>query len=107
MTFINFISNAIIPIVITIIMIYALLEKVKIFDNFIIGAKEGMEMVIGLFPTLIGLFVAIGALRSSGLIEGIIKIFSPIINLLGFPKEIIPLAILRPISRERIYCNWY
>ena len=72
MSFINFISNAIIPIVITIIMIYALLEKVKIFDNFIIGAKEGMEMVIGLFPTLIGLFVAVGALRSSGIIDGII-----------------------------------
>ncbi len=107
MSFINFISNAIIPIVITIIMIYALLEKVKIFDNFIIGAKEGMEMVIGLFPTLIGLFVAVGALRSSGIIDGIIKIFLPIINLFGFPKEIIPLAILRPISRKCINCNWY
>ena len=98
MNFINYLSNSIIPIIITIIVIYGLKEKVKIFDSFIEGAKEGMEIVIGLFPTLIGLFVAIGVLRSSGLIDYLIKIISPFINAIGIPKEIMPLAFLRPIS---------
>lgn len=99
MNYIKFWSNAVIPITITIILLYAIKEKVKIFDTFLDGAKEGMSIVIGLFPTLIGLFVAIGVLRSSGLIDFVIKLLNPIINILGFPKEVMPLAILRPISR--------
>lgn len=99
MNYINFWSNAVIPITITLILLYAIKEKVKIFDTFLDGAKEGMNIVIGLFPTLIGLFVAIGTLGNSGFIDFLIKIFSPIINFLGFPKEVMPLAFLRPISR--------
>lgn len=98
MRYINYLSNAIIPIVIIIIIFYGMKEKIKIFDTFLEGAKEGAEIVIGLFPTLIGLFVAIGALRDSGVIDFLINFFTPIINLLGIPKEIMPLAFLRPIS---------
>ena len=94
MNFINFFSNSIIPII-----IYGLKEGIKIFDVFIDGAKDGMNIVLALFPTLIGLFVAIGALRSSGLIDGLINILSPIFNFLNIPKAILPLALLRPISR--------
>lgn len=106
MNYINYLSNAIIPIVITIIIICAMREKVKIFDIFLEGAKEGADIVFALFPTLIGLFVAIGALRSSGVIDFLINLLSPIINLLGVPKEIMPLAFLRPISRECFYSHW-
>ena len=106
MNYINYLSNSIIPIVITMIVIYGLKEKIRIFDTFLEGAKEGMDSVIGLFPTLIGLFVAIGTLRSSGIIDALILFLEPIINILGIPKEIMPLAFLRPVSRECIYCNW-
>lgn len=105
MNFINYLSNSIIPIIITVIIILGLKEKVRIFDTFLEGAKEGMEIVIGLFPTLIGLFVAIGVLRSSGLIDCLIKIVSPVIDIIGIPKEIMPLAFLRPISRQCFYSN--
>ncbi len=105
MNYINYLSNAIIPIVITIIVICAMKEKVKVFDVFLEGAKEGADIVIGLFPTLIGLFVAIGVLRSSGLIDFFIKILSPVINFIGIPREVMPLALLRPISRKCINCN--
>ncbi len=105
MNYINFISNSIIPIVITIIVIFGLKEKIKVFDTFLEGAKEGTGIVIALFPTLIGLFVAIGALRSSGIIDFLINLISPIIKILNIPKEIMPLAFLRPISRQCIYCN--
>lgn len=104
MRYINFLSNAIIPIVITLIVTIAISEKVKVFDVFLEGAKEGIDIVFKLFPTLIGLFVAIGVLRSSGIIDFFINLLSPIINFLGMPKEIMPLAFLRPISRKCIYC---
>ncbi len=106
MTLINYFSNLAIPFTILIIVIYGLLEKNKVFDIFLDGAKEGIEIVVKIFPTLIGLFVAIGALRYSGILDFFIKIISPIINFLGIPKEIMPLAILRPISRKCINCNW-
>lgn len=98
MTAINYLSNLAIPFTILLILMYGLSEKKKVFDIFLDGAKEGMQIVIKLFPTLLGLFVAIGALRYSGILDFIIKLIAPIINLVNIPTEIMPLAILRPIS---------
>ena len=94
----NFISNLAMPMIILLIVIYGVKEKNKVFDIFIEGAREGLEITIGIFPTLIGLFVAIGALRSSGVLDIIIKFITPILNIVKFPSELMPLAILRPIS---------
>lgn len=105
MSIINYLSNLAIPFTIFIIITYGLIERNKVFDIFLKGAKDGMEIVYKIFPTLIGLFVAIGALRYSGILDFIIKIIYPIIEFIGIPKEIMPLAILRPISRECIYCS--
>ena len=98
MNFINYISNIAIPFVISVIIGYGLIEKKKVFDCFIKGAKDGMEIVIKLFPTLLGLFVAIGALRSSGLMNMLVGLISTFTNKIGFPSPILPLALLRPIS---------
>ena len=95
---VNFISAAAMPIVILIIVVYGLIEKNKVYDIFLDGAKEGIEIVLNIFPTLIGIFVAVGALRSSGIIDLIVEIISPITNLFKIPSQIMPLAILRPIS---------
>ena len=104
MQIINYLSNLAIPFTILIIIFYALIEKNKIFDDFLEGAKEGIEITIKIFPTLVGLFVAIGALRYSGILDLIIKIIFPFIKYFNFPTEIMPLAILRPISRKCICC---
>ena len=98
MQMVNFISNLAMPLMILIIVIYGVLEKVKIFDNFLEGAKEGIKITMSIFPTLIGLFVAIGALRSSRILDLIINFVTPLLNVVNFPKEIMPLAMLRPIS---------
>lgn len=95
---INFISSAAMPIIILIIIVYGLIEKNKVYDTFLDGAKEGIEVVVKMFPTLLGIFVAVGALRSSGVIELIVKLIEPVINLLKIPAQIMPLALLRPIS---------
>ncbi len=98
MKFINFVSNLAMPLIILLIVIYGVKEKNKIFDDFIDGAKEGVEIVVSIFPTLIGLFVAIGALRSSGILDIITNFVMPFLKIINFPSEIMPLAILRPIS---------
>ena len=98
MNFISFISNMAMPLIIILIVIYGLLERKKVFDVFLDGAKEGVGIVFSIFPTLVGLFVAIGLLRSSGIIDLIVKIITPLFNIINFPSEILPLAIIRPIS---------
>lgn len=98
MTIINYLSSLAIPFTILLILIYGLIEKNKVFDIFVDGAKEGIEIVLKIFPTLIGLFIAIGALRYSGILDFVIKLIYPIVNFFKIPTEIMPLAILRPIS---------
>ena len=98
MKIINYLSAAAIPVVILIILFYGIKEKQKVFDCFLEGATEGVKIVVNLFPTLIGIFLAVGALRSSGILDFIIDIISPITNLLKIPSQILPLAMLRPIS---------
>ncbi len=65
MKIMSFVSNLAMPLIILLVVIYGLKEKCNIFDNFIEGAKEGLKITINILPTLVGLFVAIGALRSS------------------------------------------
>ena len=98
MSVLNYISNLAMPLIILIIVFYSLIERKKAFDIFLDGAKDGLNIVLNIFPTLIGLFVAIGALRSSGILDLIINFITPILDILNFPSEIMPLAILRPIS---------
>lgn len=95
---INYLSSIAVPMTILLIIIYGLTEKNKVYDTFLEGAKEGIGVVINIFPTLIGIFLAIGALRSSGLIDMIVNIIKPVIQILKIPAEIMPLALLRPIS---------
>ncbi len=98
MKVINYISSIAIPIVIVIIIIYGILDKKKIYDIFVEGAREGIDIVIKIFPTLLGIFLAVGVLRSSGLLELITNGLSFFTNKIGLPSEVVPLALLRPIS---------
>lgn len=98
MSIVNYISAIAMPMVILLIVIYGVIEKNKVYDTFLKGAKDGAKIVIRLFPTLLGIFIAVGALRTSGILDLIIGILSPIVNILKIPVEVMPLAILRPIS---------
>lgn len=98
MKIIEIFSNLAIPLIFLIILLFGIKEKKQVFELFLEGAKDGIKIALNIFPTLVGLFVAVGALRNSGILEFIINLISPITNVLGFPKEILPLAVLRPIS---------
>lgn len=95
---INYISNFAVPAVILIIVCWGILEKKPVFDLFLDGAKDGLEITFKIFPTLVGIFLAIGMLRSCGIIGVITAMTNPITKFLNFPSEVVPLALLRPIS---------
>ena len=90
--------SLILPLCIIFISIYACFKKVKIYDGFVKGAKNGLSTVFAIFPYLIVVFIMTELFTISGLSEKVIKLFSPIFNLLGVPNEITPLVILKPFS---------
>ena len=98
MKIISFLGNSSAIAIIGTIVVFAITEKKNVFGLFIEGVKSGQKLILELFPTLIGLFVAVGMLSSSGIIEFFSeKIYLCVKNIIIF-QEIVPLAILRPIS---------
>ena len=98
MKIVNYISTIAVPVVIIIIVIYGIADKKKVYDIFVEGATEGMSIVIKIFPTLLVIFLDVVVLRSSVLLEIITRAVSVFTNKVGFPSEVMPLAMLRPIS---------
>ena len=92
------ISDYAIPAIFIAILVAAILKKVKAYDMFIEGAKEGIDTIIRIMPSLVGLLVAVGVFKASGALDILIAILRPLIDLLGMPPEVAPLALLRPIS---------
>lgn len=81
-----------------IIVVFGLIKKVPVFDIFLKGAKEGIQILYNIAPTIIGLVFAVDLLRSSGAIDAICNFIEPAADFLGFPKEIVPMVLLRPVS---------
>lgn len=95
---ISTVMSASVPLMIFFIVSISFKEKKKTFENFLEGAKSSISILLEIFPTLIGLFVAINMLRVSGVLNSIVNIFMPVFAFIGVPGEILPMAILRPIS---------
>ena len=96
--FINKFSYFIIPIILIVILIIALKKKVKAYDAFLDGAKEGMGLIKEVFPTLLGMLAIIATLRSSGMISDFGEFLSRIFHLDKSLSELFPLVLFRPIS---------
>lgn len=86
------------PAFIAAVIFFGLIKKVPVFDTFAAGAKEGFKTLYSLAPTLVGLIVAVNMLKSSGATDIICNAVSPLAESLGFPKEIVPMILLRPVS---------
>lgn len=91
------ISIWMIPILILSILLYGTLKRVPTYEMFVEG-KEGINMSFSLIPFLVGMLVAISVFRASGALDFIVQSLNPLLSLLHFPSEVLPLAIIRPIS---------
>lgn len=98
MKFLIYISDYIIPFVIFYIVGFGLLQKTHVYDEFVKGAKDGLHTVAGILPTLVGLMVAVGVLRASGALDMVGKLLSPLMQVLHFPAELIPLVTVKMFS---------
>ena len=98
MNLLLFLSDAIIPLLIFSIVGYGLLTKHHIYDDFIKGAKDGFETVIGIMPTLIGLMIGVGILRASGFLDFLSTLLGYITEPLHFPAELVPVTIVKMFS---------
>ena len=98
MGILSIISTWMIPGIILITLLYALMKKTPAYESFVMGGNEGIQIAISIIPYLVGMMVAIGIFRASGLMEAMISLVAPIFQLLGIPKEVVPIALIRPIS---------
>ena len=91
-------SNFVIPAVIFYIVAYGIVSKISVYEHFIKGAKDGFGTVVKLAPTLVGLMVGVGVLRSSGFLDFLTNLLSKPAEFIGIPKEILPVAIVKMFS---------
>lgn len=91
-------SSMMIPLMVLFVLLYGILKKVDVYDVFIDGSKESFGMIVELFPTLLGMILGINIFLKSGILEFGLNAFAPFFDLIRFPLEIVPMAIMRPIS---------
>lgn len=91
-------SKIIIPISILIIVFSGFKKNINIYDSFLEGAKDGLNLSIAIFPSIIAMVFAINIFLDSGFIIKFLGIISPLVNKLNIPIQIMPMAFLRPIS---------
>jgi spore maturation protein B len=98
MTVLNIISIAAIPSLIIFVLVFAAIKGIKIYEVFVEGAKEGFQVAVRIIPYLVAMLVAIGIFRAGGAMEMLGTLVGPVTNLIGMSPEVLPLAILRPLS---------
>tara|TARA_B100000579_G_scaffold105488_1_gene83966 strand:- start:299 stop:940 length:642 start_codon:yes stop_codon:yes gene_type:complete len=97
--FTNQVSRYIIPFLLVLIPFYGLFfKKVKVYESFVDGAKDGFTIAVRIIPYLVAILVAIGMFRASGALNILLIWLTPFLNFVGFPPENLPLALMRPLS---------
>lgn len=97
-TIINIISILAIPGLILLFIGYGAIKKIKVYEVFVEGAKEGFDVAVRIIPYLVAMLVAIGIFRAGGGMEILITILTPVTDFIGMPAEALPMAIMRPLS---------
>ena len=87
-----------IPFLLSVIPLFAALRRVKVYEEFVDGAKEGFDVAIRLIPYLVAMLVAVGMFRAAGGIAWLSRALSPVLNLVGFPTDLLPMVLVRPLS---------
>jgi len=91
-------SAWVIPAILFAVPVVALARGVRVYEVFCEGAKEGLETAFRILPYLVAMFVAIGVFRSSQALDALLALVRPVAALVGFPAEVLPLALIRPLS---------
>lgn len=94
----DYIIKAMIPIIVVSITTYGMIKKVKVYECFVEGAKEGLAICVRIFPYLLAMLVAVGVFRESKALDYFIYIVKPVVKFIGLPPEVVPLVLVKPLS---------
>jgi len=101
-SFLESLSSAVgswtLPVAIAGILLYAAIRKVKVYEEFVTGAKEGFEVGVRVIPYLVAILVVVGLFRGSGAMDLLAQGLEPLLAPMGIPVDVLPMAIVRPLS---------
>jgi len=91
-------STLVLPWLILLFPLYAALRRIPVYEEFVDGAKEGFHVILRVFPYMVGMLMAVFMFKTAGGLDLFRAIISPITNLIHFPAELVPMAVIRPFS---------
>jgi spore maturation protein B len=94
----SYFSAVAIPLIVISIPLYGMFRRVPVYESFVEGAKEGFKVGVMIIPYLVAIFVAINMFRASGAMGAMEDFLRPALTLIGFPPEVLPMAIIRPLT---------
>ncbi|MEY8762708.1 MULTISPECIES: spore maturation protein [Clostridium] len=94
----NYMIKSIIPIIVFIVVTYGIFKRVKVYECFVEGAKEGIGICIKIFPYLLAMIIAVGVFRESKALDYFIALVRPVVEIIGLPPEVVPLVLVKPLS---------
>ncbi len=94
----NIVSQWAIPTIIVLILAVAVFKKIRVYESFVEGAKEGFNVALRIIPYLVAMLVAIGMFRASGAMDSIAAFLAPMLEPLGVPPETLPMMLIMPLS---------
>ena len=95
---IGLLSFFVIPTILVVIPLYGLFKRVPVYESFVEGAKEGFQVAVRIIPYLVAILFAIGMFRASGAMDFLVQVLQPVLRPIGFPGEVLPMAIIRPLT---------
>lgn len=97
-TIVNLIAVVAVPLMLAVFLGWGILRRVKVYEVFVEGAKDGFNVAVRIIPYLVAMLVAIGIFRASGAMDVFVVLLSPVTDLIGMPAETLPMALMRPLS---------
>lgn len=98
MNVLSHISDIVIPLLLFYIVGYGVVSRVKVYEAFLTGAKDGLKVVVDIMPTLVGLLVAVGVLRASGFLDFLAGLLAPLAQPVGIPSAVVPVMLIKLFS---------
>ncbi len=95
---INYLSQLVIPVFILFVVIYGFFKKVRVYDSFISGASDGINIVLKIFPYILAIFIAVKSFQASGAFDCVKNMFSGVFVFLKIPIEVVSISIIKPLS---------
>jgi spore maturation protein SpmA len=95
---VNELSAQVLPWLILLFPLYAVLRRIPVYEEFVEGAREAVQVILRILPYLVGMLVAVGMFSAAGGMDLIKEMLQPVTNLIGFPADLVPMAVIRPFS---------